>query len=72
MLSSIHPCRNPTLLEVGRESQHSVNAIVASIHPKANRPAKNSAVLVPTRANNINASGLVKRDPRTPSGFEGR
>ncbi len=71
MHSSIHPWTSLTLHEVGCGLQHSFVAIVASIHHKANRPAKNTSVLVPTRSNNINASGLVKRDSRTRGGFRG-
>lgn len=63
---------DPTLHEVGCESQHSVYEVFVSILHKADRPAKFSTVLVPTKANNINAFGRVKRDLRAQRGFEGR
>ncbi len=62
---------SPTLHEVGCEFQHDAHAVFAGIPRKAERVAKNSTVLVPTRANNINASGLVKRDLIARRGFQG-
>ena len=57
--------------EVGRESQHTVIARFASIQHQAFHPTLNSLVSVPTRSNNTNAAGPVKRDPSPSERFEG-
>lgn len=57
--------------EVGRESQHTVNARFAQIQRKVFHPTLNSFVLVPTGSNNTNAARPVKRVPSRSKRFEG-